>query len=507
MKTNKLKALILRSAFLIGIGIVSSFGMGAQPVHAEWKANSTGWWYTSGNSWYTGWHQVGNTWYYFDANGYMKSNAWVDNYYVDSTGAWTKTSEAGKWEQQSDGWHSLINGTSPATGWHEVKGTWYYFNETGRMQTGTVIDNGKEYNLDSTGAWNGVAGKSTASTTAQGNAINSIGVEQNSNTTETSNEVIKQSESTVSSSGEHSGGRHKSNSTEPIKSNVIPVNINTPTEQIKPNIAPTTTTPAGITVSTKNEEPTITSKSEEPTVTPKKEEPVMTPKTEEPVITPSTSKTEEPVVTSTTPKTEEPVIPTTPKIEEPTNPSTGGSTGGVVNEGEHGTTVGDGNEEIYINKGEKPADGTGEVLSDSAFYGEVCDKLNYLVNVHRGENNKTTLSISSDLKSSAKAKSQDMITNDYFAHERDGKDFQTLVKELSGTTVWGENIAMNYFQNTKTKADADHIAETLFDQWKTSPGHNANMLKDEWTKMGFGYATKAEDGGYTSVYATQHFSY
>jgi glucan-binding YG repeat protein len=57
-------------------------------------------WLKLGNTWYylkgsgamaTGWCQVGKTWYYLRSSGAMASNTWIGNYYVNGSGAWTKT--------------------------------------------------------------------------------------------------------------------------------------------------------------------------------------------------------------------------------------------------------------------------------------------------------------------------------------------------------------------------------------------------------------------------------
>jgi glucan-binding YG repeat protein len=37
------------------------------------------------------WICTNGKWYYVNNYGWMVSNTWVDNYYVDSTGAWIKT--------------------------------------------------------------------------------------------------------------------------------------------------------------------------------------------------------------------------------------------------------------------------------------------------------------------------------------------------------------------------------------------------------------------------------
>ena len=56
--------------------------------NAEWKENNVGWWYSEGNSWATGWREINGKWYYFDQQGYMAKNTVVDGYYVNENGEW-----------------------------------------------------------------------------------------------------------------------------------------------------------------------------------------------------------------------------------------------------------------------------------------------------------------------------------------------------------------------------------------------------------------------------------
>lgn len=43
---------------------------------ASWRKDSKGWWYTEGTGFTTGWKNIEGEWYYFDQNGYMKTG-WV----------------------------------------------------------------------------------------------------------------------------------------------------------------------------------------------------------------------------------------------------------------------------------------------------------------------------------------------------------------------------------------------------------------------------------------------
>lgn len=54
------------------------------------------------------------------------------------------------WLMTSDGW-MLIDKGMPATGWKNVRGSWYYLDENGIMKTGWVNVNGYWYYLYSSG--------------------------------------------------------------------------------------------------------------------------------------------------------------------------------------------------------------------------------------------------------------------------------------------------------------------------------------------------------------------
>lgn len=58
----------------------------------QWQKNSTGWWYDNGDTTYLkdGWHWVDGKCYYFTREGYCLTDTKTpDEYYVDTSGAWT----------------------------------------------------------------------------------------------------------------------------------------------------------------------------------------------------------------------------------------------------------------------------------------------------------------------------------------------------------------------------------------------------------------------------------
>ncbi len=57
-----------------------------------WLNQNGSWYYlTSSGKMATGWLKLGNTWYYLNANGKMATNTWIDNSYVNGSGAWVRS--------------------------------------------------------------------------------------------------------------------------------------------------------------------------------------------------------------------------------------------------------------------------------------------------------------------------------------------------------------------------------------------------------------------------------
>ncbi len=107
-----------------------------------------------------------------------------------------------------------------------------------------------------------------------------------------------------------------------------------------------------------------------------------------------------------------------------------------------------------------------------------------LINEYRQQNGLSSLELSDALSRAAAWKSQDMATNGYFAHD-DTPIGRTWTQRLSdcGYTfgTWlGENIAAG-----------NASAAATFQQWRDSPGHNANMLSANFAAVGIGRAFAA----------------
>ena len=83
MKKLKLTKVIASSLIVASVLALNPIG-----ASAEWKQNYTGWWYTDGSSWATGWKLIDGNWYYFNSDGYMAHDTIIDGYKLGSDGAW-----------------------------------------------------------------------------------------------------------------------------------------------------------------------------------------------------------------------------------------------------------------------------------------------------------------------------------------------------------------------------------------------------------------------------------
>jgi uncharacterized YkwD family protein len=114
-----------------------------------------------------------------------------------------------------------------------------------------------------------------------------------------------------------------------------------------------------------------------------------------------------------------------------------------------------------------------------------------LVNVARQEQGLGPLIVDSELSQTARLKSQDMVDNNYFSHQSPtyGSPFDMMKQFGISYSTAGENIACNQ------SVMAAHQA--LLD----SPGHRANIMSTEFTRIGIGIV----DGGQCGKMFTQQF--
>lgn len=106
----------------------------------KWYKDSTGWWYQD-NSWYpvNSWQKIDGNHYYFNSYGYMESSAYVKGRWLNSSGAWDKNYSDGHWVQNGTGWWYEDNGWYPTNQKLRIDCATYYFDSNGYMATDYIV--------------------------------------------------------------------------------------------------------------------------------------------------------------------------------------------------------------------------------------------------------------------------------------------------------------------------------------------------------------------------------
>lgn len=108
----------------------------------------------------------------------------------------------------------------------------------------------------------------------------------------------------------------------------------------------------------------------------------------------------------------------------------------------------------------------------------------------------TPLTVNQKLMQSAKIKTEDMLSKQYFEHvSPTGEDKSTLASRVGyDYIVIGENLAFGDFEN----------GEDIVQAWMNSPGHRANILNTHYQEIGV-YAQRGMYQGKERWFAVQHF--
>jgi uncharacterized protein YkwD len=106
-----------------------------------------------------------------------------------------------------------------------------------------------------------------------------------------------------------------------------------------------------------------------------------------------------------------------------------------------------------------------------------------LINSYRASNGLAALTLSTNLNRSSAWMANDLGANNYFAHTDSlGRDPSTRAENCGYPSGAGENIAAGTNWDT---------AQAVFNGWKASPGHNANMLNATYKQIGIARAYTA----------------
>lgn len=78
------------AAFCVSANPASLAGKSNSAAAEDWVKDSVGWWWRNADGSYPAseWKEINGKWYYFEENGYMAANKWIDGtYYVGADGA------------------------------------------------------------------------------------------------------------------------------------------------------------------------------------------------------------------------------------------------------------------------------------------------------------------------------------------------------------------------------------------------------------------------------------
>ena len=113
------------------------------------------------------------------------------------------------------------------------------------------------------------------------------------------------------------------------------------------------------------------------------------------------------------------------------------------------------------------------------------DSLILLTNKEREANGVGSLTINAQLSQAAAQKAEDMLKNDYWAHN-----------SPSGTTPWVfiKNSGYNYVYAGENLAKGFSTSQEVVAAWMASPSHRANMLSSNYKDVGFAVVTGRLNG-------------
>ncbi len=107
----------------------------------SWKQNDKGWWYEDESGWYpvNCWQKIDGVWYHFKFDGYMAASEWIEGYWLDADGGW-RYEPKGSWKQDSTGWwYEDTAGWYPQNQWQKIDNVWYYFGADGYLVTNQYV--------------------------------------------------------------------------------------------------------------------------------------------------------------------------------------------------------------------------------------------------------------------------------------------------------------------------------------------------------------------------------
>src|SRR3990172_1686434 len=113
-----------------------------------------------------------------------------------------------------------------------------------------------------------------------------------------------------------------------------------------------------------------------------------------------------------------------------------------------------------------------------------------IINNYRASKGLPALAVNAQLTAAAAWMSKDMAANSYMGHTDSlGRSFDVRI------TSFG-NTSFNYLGENLAAGSNFGSAQAVFDAWKNSPGHNANMLSTKYNVIGISRAYGSNTGAW-----------
>lgn len=126
------------------------------------------------------------------------------------------------------------------------------------------------------------------------------------------------------------------------------------------------------------------------------------------------------------------------------------------------------------------------------------------INDYREENGLSSLKVADTVSVAAQHHSEDMATYDFFSHTTTESDYYKREADFA-ERLDREGYDRETFRSENIAAGQQEVEPTL-KQWKTSPRHDENMLREDLEVIGIGKAC-SEDSSYGCYWTTDFGSY
>ena len=135
-------------------GVLYAFNPFGALITNGWYHDQNDDWYYAGSSgalYTSGWYWINGYCYYFNTDGTMAKNDYIDGNYVDPSGAWVYN----KWvysDYAQRYWYRYADGYYPSNTVKNIDGNLYHFDANGYMDVGWIYADGNWYYATSSGA-------------------------------------------------------------------------------------------------------------------------------------------------------------------------------------------------------------------------------------------------------------------------------------------------------------------------------------------------------------------